>query len=226
MAEVASALSDSLTSFYHALVNVLPSSIQVAVNLLLISLMIVAYAVLVWNFYRWIARKDLIQLNLNKYNTSEHSVITKLVGGIFYFLEYIIILPLIVFIWFAIFTIFLVLLTENLEIHTLLVISVTVVTAIRMTAYYKEDLSRDVAKLIPLTLLGVAITQGILSFEKILSQISNIPSFFPQIWLYLGFIIGIEIILRALDLIFYGLGLYEEEEVKAQDTIEEEKKKN
>ena len=88
-----------------------------------------------------------------------------------------------------------------------------------MTAYYKEDLARELAKLIPLTLLTVTISQGLFNFNKIIEQIQLIPTFFSDIWSYLIFIILIEFILRILDIIFVAFDLYNEEEVKTEDTI-------
>ena len=105
----------------------------------------------------WVAKKNILELNLSKFNKSEHAVISKIIGGLIYFLEYLIILPFVVFLWFGVFTIFLILLTDTLEVNTILVIGVVIVAAIRMTAYYKENLSKELAKLIPLTLLVVAI---------------------------------------------------------------------
>ncbi len=219
-------ISSSLIVLYDGILQLLPFWAQNFLNLFFWSLLMVVYALFIWKFYRWIAKKDILELNLSKFNKSQHVVMAKIIGGFFYFIEYLIILPVVVFLWFGVFTIFLIFLTESLELKTLLIISVTIVTAIRMTAYYKEDLARDLAKMIPLTLLAVAITQGLFNFEKVLSQIQLIPSFFSDIWTYLLFIIIVEFLLRFLDVIFLAFNLYEENEVKALDTkIEEENHK-
>ena len=165
----------------------------------------------------WVAKKNILELNLSKFNKSEHAVISKIIGGLIYFLEYLIILPFVVFLWFGVFTIFLILLTDTLEVNTILVIGVVIVAAIRMTAYYKENLSKELAKLIPLTLLVVAISQGLFNFPKFLEQIQIIPSFISDIWVYLIFIIVLEFILRLLDIIFLAFDLYDEEEVKERE---------
>ncbi len=208
----------SLILVYKEFIGFLPFWAQNFINLFLISLVIVIYAIFIWKFYRWIAKKDLLELNLKKYSRSKYEFLAKSFAGIFYFLEYIVILPLVVFIWFCAFTIFLMLLTENIPLQTMLIISATIIVAIRMTAYYKEDLSKDLAKLLPFTLLGVSITQTTaFSFEKIISQVFAIPSFFNHIAIYLLFIMVIEFILRTLEVVFTASGLYDEEE-------EEEKK--
>ena len=220
MAEVLTNLSSSLILTYQEFIAFLPFWAQNFINLFFISLIIVIYAIFIWKFYRWIAKKDLLELNLKQYNKSQNPIFAKTLAGLFYFLEYLVILPLIVFVWFFMFTFFLMLLTENIPLQTLLVISATVIAAIRMTAYYKEDLAKDLAKLLPFTLLGLAITQtGTFSFGKIVSQIFAIPEFFNHIAVYLLFIMVIEFILRTIEFIFMTSGIYEEkeeEQVKAE----------
>ncbi len=192
-------------------------------NFLILVLLVVIYCIFIWKFYKFIAKKNILGLDLNRYNKSEHPFFTKLLAGAFYFVEYIIILPFLIFFWFVILTLFLMFLTE-LEIQTLLIISATIVAVIRMTAYYKEDLSRDVAKLFPFTLLAVSfLNPNFFNIERIFTHFSEIPNFFGNIVYYLIFIIIIEIILRAFDFIFSLFGLEEIEEIKK--TVEEEEGK-
>lgn len=215
MAGVLTNFGGTAVALYKEFLGFLPFWAQNFINLFFISLVIVVYSIFIWKFYRWIAKKDLLELNLQKYNRSQHPFFAKSLAGLFYFIEYIIILPLIVFIWFCGFTIFLMLLTENIPLQTLLIISATIIVAIRMTAYYKEDLSKDLAKLLPFTLLGASITQtGAFSFSEILSQIFTIPEFFTHITIYLLFIMGIEFMLRILEVVFIATGLHDEEEVE------------
>ena len=222
MAGIFESFGSSLILTYKEFIAFLPFWAQNFINLFLISLVIVIYSIFIWKFYRWIAKKDLLELNLKKYGQSKYEFLAKSIAGFFYFLEYIIILPLVVFVWFCGFTIFLMLLTENIPLQTLLIISATVIVAIRMTAYYKEDLAKDLAKLLPFTLLGVSITQiGGFSFENIIEQVFAIPAFFNHIAIYLLFIMVIEFILRTLEVVFIASGLYDDEDVK-----EEEEKKS
>ncbi len=223
MEGVATGFANLLEEFYLGIIQILPSWAQNFLNLFLWSVLLVIYAIFIWKFYRWIARKDILKLNLSKFNPSNHAVIAKILGALIYFLEYLVILPIVVFLWFGGFTLFLMFLTNGLAIESILVISVTIVAAIRMTAYYKEDLARDLAKLIPLTLLTVAISQGLFNFNKVIEQIQLIPTFFSDIWSYLIFIVLIEFILRVLDIIFVAFDLYNDEEVKSEDTIKEGK---
>jgi hypothetical protein len=207
----------AIIDLYREFLLYLPGWAQEFINLFLISVTIVIYAILVWKFYRWIAKKDILELNLKRYNQLQHRVLAKTLAVLIYFLEYIIILPIIVFIWFSIFTLFLIMLTENINIQIILLSSVTIIAAIRITAYYKEELSRDIAKLFPLTLLAVAVTQGLVSFDKLITQLSLIPSFFSNFWTYLFFIMIVEFFLRVLDLFFSAIGIENEREIKAKE---------
>ena len=139
-----------------------------------------------------------------------------MLAGFFYLLEYIVILPFLIFFWFLIFTFFLLVLTESLPVGTLLIISATIIAAIRMTAYYNEDLSKDLAKLIPFTLLGVSIINpNFFDVSRIISQISEVPQFVTHIVSYLIFIVALEIVLRIFDFAFSIFNL-KDEEIKPQ----------
>jgi hypothetical protein len=201
MAEVGS-IGSIIIGFYQSFLETLPSWLQIFINLFLLVLVVVLYAIFVWKFYRFISRKNILELNLNQYNKFEKQSAIKIMAGIFYFLEYIVILPFLIFFWFSIFVIFLILLTEGLDTQTILVISAVIIGAVRMTAYYKEDVSKEVAKLLPYTLLAVSMTKAnFFNFERILGNITQLPSFYHNIIYYLAFIIILEIVLRAFDMI-------------------------
>jgi len=191
-----------VTESYKALLSILPPTIQTFVNLFILVLIIFVYSVFIWKFYRFIATKNILGLNLNKYNKSENPFTTKLVAGLLYFVEYIVVLPFIIFFWFSIFTLFMVFMTENLTMANLLIISTVIISSIRIAAYYREDLSKDIAKLIPFTLLGISlINPNFFNIERVINQIGQLSVFFSEIFLYLVFIIGLEIILRFFDFI-------------------------
>ncbi len=226
MAEVTN--STGLLEMYNLFVSTMPSWAQNFISLFLLVLLIVLYSVFIWKFYRFIATKNILGLNLNKYNTTTHPFFTKLLAGTLYFIEYILILPFLIFFWFAIFTLFLIFLTEGLEINALLLISVGIIGAIRMITYipkYGESLAKDLAKLLPFTLLAISILNpGFFNIERIFRHFSELSGFFNEIIIYLVFIITLEIILRFFDFIFSLFGLEEvqatEEEIK--ESTEEE----
>ena len=205
---VINSTSLGIAATYNSFISTLPDWTQNFLELFGLVLLVAIYAIFIWKFYRFIATKNIIKLNLNKYNRAEHSTTAKLIAATFYFLEYIIILPFLIFFWFTIFTLFLIFLTEEISLPNLLIISATIIAAIRMTAYYKEDLAKDLAKLLPFTLLGLAITKAsFFDLGRVLNHFNDLPQFLTQILIYLIFIIILEIILRLFEFIFSFLEL-------------------
>lgn len=223
MVGVMQTISSGLIDGYNLISSILPEWAQGFLNLFLIIVLIFLYALFIWKLYKFIATKNIFGFNLNKYNKSQHPFLTKLFAGSFYLIEYIIILPFMIFFWFSIFSFFLILLTEDLTLGSLLIISAAVVGAIRISAYYNEDLSKELAKLIPFTLLAVSLLKpGFFNIERVFAHFAELPGFINNIIIYLIFIIGLEIVLRFFDFIFSLLGVNEQETEESDEEESEE----
>ncbi len=72
-----------------------------------------------------------------------------------YILKYLIVFPLFAFFWFAVLTMMLTFLSQGRELADTLLIALATVSAIRFSAYYNEDLARDLAKILPFALLAL-----------------------------------------------------------------------
>ena len=163
---------------------------------------IVIYSIFVFYFYRFLAKKNIIELNLNQYNRYNNPAIIKLFATFFYIIEYILLLPVLTFFWFATLSILILLLSKGIEIETILLISAALVAAVRATSYVSENLSKDLAKMLPFTLLAISITTvGFFDINSLLSRIENIPSLLSSIPYYLLFIVAIELIMRTADFV-------------------------
>ena len=212
-----------LLEAYNSFIATLPLPFQSFISLFLLVLVIFIYSLFIWKFYKFISEKNIFGLDLNKYNTAEKPFLTKLIAGGLYLVEYIIILPFLIFFWFAIFTFFLILLTgEGIEVGTILVISAVVIASIRMASYYDKNLAEEIAKILPFTLLAISVLNpNFFSKEfitRITSRLSEIPSFFQEILIYLAFIIILEVILRFFEFLFSLFGI---EEIKEEENNEE-----
>lgn len=197
------AASLSILQGYNSLMSSLPLWSQNLLNLFSLAILILVYAVILWKGHKFISKKNLLDLNLNQYNNVNHPFFSKLVKAGFYLLEYIVIYPLIIFVALGIFTGMLIVLTQNLTVEEILLVSAVVIAAVRMTSYYKEALSREIAKLIPLTVLAVSIlSPGFFEFGRVFESVTQLPSLFTRIGIYIFFIVGIEIFLRFSEFIF------------------------
>jgi len=173
--------------------------IPLAIILTFFTAVIVLYSVFVFYFYRFLAKQNIIELNLNQYNQYENRSVVKFFAVIFYLIEYVIILPILTFFWFAVLSILILLLSKGLSISTILLISAALVAAVRITAYVSEDLSKDLAKMLPFTLMAIAITTaGFFDINALFSRITEIPALFSNILYYLSFIVAVELIMRTL----------------------------
>lgn len=192
-----------LQQWLAILAGFLPPVYLSLLTLLFFSLLLVGYSILVWKFHRLVGRKDFLTLNLAQYNTTDHPFYSKLFAVLLYFAEYILILPIILSIGFSGLAIIILLLSNELAVSQALVVAVAIISCIRILSYYQEDVSREVAKLLPLTLLAIfLITPGFFSLDHLVVSISEIGGLFNQIVYFFLFILSLELILRILDLIF------------------------
>ena len=194
--------TSELVNAYSGFLSTLPPFFQSFFNLFLLAALIFLYVIFIWELHKFISTKNIFNLNLKRYNKVEHIFMAKIVATGLYLLEYIIIMPFLVFFWFSIFGLFIMIFTD-LQIDFILVISAVIVAAIRITAHYKEPVARELAKLLPLNLLAISLlVPGFFNFERILGNINQIPEFFSVILYYLLFIVVLETILRIFELVF------------------------
>jgi len=174
--------------------------VEPVVNLVLF---ITLYALFVFKFYRFIARKDIFRLNLAKYNTAQHPALQKMAHGFAYFLEHIFLFPFFMFFWVGILSALLLVLSHADTIGFVLPLSIAFGVTIRITAYYNEELSVELAKLLPLTLLAIFLIEG--SFSTLADSfflVQQLPLFSKTMLYYLGFATLVELILRSLHVMF------------------------
>jgi len=78
-----------------------------------------------------------------------------------------------------------------------MLVSVALIGAIRVTAYYNEDLSKDLAKMMPFALLGVFLLDiSYFNYKEAFEILLQYPSAWRTALYYLCTIIGLEFILR------------------------------
>lgn len=168
------------------------------IDLLSFSLGMVAYGVFIWHFYRFIAKREIIALPLTKYQT-DGKKITSL--GV-YVIKYLIAFPFLITAWFIVYSLFMFFLAPDISGDFVFLIVISLVVAIRISAYYKEDLAKDLAKMIPFSLLGVfLISTSIFTIDQFLIRLDSFIPFIGKIFSFILFAMGIEAVLRVLFLI-------------------------
>ncbi len=190
---------EAISGFFEGLMNSVPEQYRILVSLFLYTIFIVIYAVFIWKFYRFVAEREIIKLNLSQYNFSKHPTLGKAFETIFNIIEYVIILPFIVFFWFSMFSIFLLVLSKSQEPYQILLISAAIIASIRVTSYINMNLSRDLAKIFPFTVLALfLIDPEFFNVNIVFDKIAQIPELFGNILVFIIFIFVIEFILRVV----------------------------
>ena len=158
---------------------------------------IAVYAVFIFNFYRFLARKDIFEMDFTKYAQARFRFVRTFLHLIFYIGKYLIVFPFVAFAWFALLTVLLTFLAKTQSIESILLVAMAVLSAIRITSYYNEDLSRDLAKMLPFALLGVYIVDlSYFSFSTSLDALLRAFNQWESVAYYLLFVIGLEFSLR------------------------------
>ena len=185
-------------------------SVNDAFNLLwpaaLYLLGMVVYAVFIFKFYRFVASRDMFEMDLSKFEESRFHVIRVFLHMVMYLVKYIVVFPLFAIFWFTVLTLILAFLSKEQAFPQVLLTALATVSAIRVTAYYKEDLSRDLAKILPFAVLGIFIIDA--SFFQVSSSLNVLEQangYRENILYYLGFLVGLEFALRMLMGLAMGL---------------------
>lgn len=182
--------------------------------LVLIILGIAIYGIIIFKFYRFLARRDILELKWHHRYDWQEGFGQRLVKTFFYILEHIVLVPITVFFWFAIMAIILLFLSSNSP-ELIMLISMAIVGAVRITAYYKEDLSKDLAKLVPFALLGVFIVDiEFISVAAMLAKAQALLMMTGTLAFYLLFVVAVELIMRIVFAIYAA--------VRNKDIVEKE----
>lgn len=165
--------------------NLLSGDFSAFIPIFYLAIAIAIYAIVIWHFYRFISRRDFFEFSGNTH------------PGAVAFLSYFFLFPFVAIVFFIGLSLMLIFLTKSFDICALLSTSFGVIIAIRIAAYYNENMAQDVAKLLPLALLGVVLVDpSYFNLEDILDKIYALPDAFILCIQLLLFIIVIEWILR------------------------------
>ena len=170
-------------------------------DLIIYTAAMVLYSFFVWKFYRFVSRREIIPINLERYSAEGKRSHLK-IGA--YIASYMLLFPFFLFLWFFVYSFFIYFLARDIPTGTVLLISITVIVAIRVTAYYQEDLARDLGKLLPFALLAIFLTSPVFftdtgnyfSIDDLENRFFEIPLFTMEILKFIIYAIFVETFLR------------------------------
>ena len=164
------------------------------------------YAILIFNLYRFMSRRDIFGLDFSRFEERTHPLLRKTLHLVFYIAKYLLIFPLFAFFWFGVLVVMVAFLSKTKEVDDLLLISMAVLTSVRVTSYYTEDLSRDIAKMLPFALLGIfLIDLRYFDLSTSTELLNRAGSEWKSIFYYWVFVVVLELILRVTEPYFKAL---------------------
>jgi len=90
----------------------------------------------------------------------------------------------------------LIFLSKSHPVGEILLIAMALVASVRVSAYYNEALSSDLAKMFPFALLAVfLVDMSLFSYGETFETLKQVPSMWKQLVYYLGFTITLEVVL-------------------------------
>ena len=121
---------------------------------------IAVYSGFVFMFYRILAKKALLTLDLSKSADDFGGKVKKYLRSMLFVVQYIVVVPILIAFWTLVLAVILTLLSDSSDHTRNALIATSVVGAVRILAYWTEDLSRDVAKMLPFAVLGVYLVSS------------------------------------------------------------------
>jgi hypothetical protein len=121
---------------------------------------IAVYSGFVFMFYRILAKKDLLTLDLSKYADDFGGKVKKYLRSVLFVIQYVVVVPVLIAFWTLVLAVILTLLSDSTDHARNALIATSVVGAVRILAYWTEDLSKDVAKMLPFAVLGVYLVSS------------------------------------------------------------------
>jgi len=116
---------------------------------------IAIYSLFVWYFYRFISQRNALTIFFRRYNKQENLSKTTI---IIHSIMYIILFPIIIFVWFTVLAFFIYIIAEGMPLFIAIFISMTIIAVVRILCYYREDAAKEVAKMIPYAILSFLLT--------------------------------------------------------------------
>ena len=180
------------------------------------------YAIFVFKYYRFVASKDMFGLDLSRFEERSFRWARSILHVILYAVKYLMVFPVFAFFWFAVITLILAFLAKDQSFSETLLVALATVSAIRVTAYYDEDLSRDLAKILPFAVLAIfLIDASFFSIRESLDILKEAGDYSEKIVYSLAFLVLLEIVLRLLNGIITAFSrLAKRVERGAKDVVE------
>ena len=126
---------------------------------------IVMYSGLVFRFYRLLARRTMISIDITTDKEGLIGWLSRQNKRLIFIILYVVLTPTLIGFWALVLSTILVILNGGQQLSSVAELAVAVVGAIRITSYFSENLAQDLSKMLPFAVLGVFLADGSLDLS-------------------------------------------------------------
>lgn len=126
---------------------------------------IVMYSGLVFRFYRLLARRTMISIDITTDKEGFIGWLSRQNKRLIFIILYVVLTPTLIGFWALVLSAILVILNGDQQLSSVAELAVAVVGAIRITSYFSENLAQDLSKMLPFAVLGVFLADGSLDLS-------------------------------------------------------------
>ena len=126
---------------------------------------IVMYSGLVFRFYRLLARRTMISIDITTDKEGFIGWLARQNKRLIFIILYVVLTPTLIGFWALVLSAILVILNGGQQLSSVAELAVAVVGAIRITSYFSENLAQDLSKMLPFAVLGVFLADGSLDLS-------------------------------------------------------------
>jgi len=155
------------------------------------------FAFIIFNLYRSMSVQNALGIDLSGLRKSGRPL-HLFFYGLSYLTLYGVVFPMLAYVWFWVLVVLLAFLYNTMQPNELLLISMAVLTAVRVTAYYNADLSKYIAKILPYGLLGIFLVNlGDFDYQNSISLLQRAATEEQTAFYYWVYVSCQELVLRV-----------------------------
>lgn len=158
---------------------------------------IAVYGLFIFFFYQNLSKRNLLG---ERFQNPGIGVGKAILRGV----RYLLVFPVVSFLFFMLLAFSFFFLSSGTAFDTILLVSMAVVTSVRIAAYISEPTAHDIAKLLPLGLLGVFLVNVNVDVDHLQAAVGNFRQFMTTdvltgvVLRYLIFLVLLETVLRLI----------------------------
>ena len=157
------------------------------------------YVVLIFHFYRFVAKRDIFERHLTFTHPGIVGLLEDIVLGFLRIIKYGIFFPIISFVWFIGFASLLFLIVQNQTLEQTTLVAIALIAGARILSYYKEDAAQELAKTLPIVILGAALIEpNFFNFEQMYARLLALPALSVTLIHFVVYLSVLELSLRFL----------------------------